>query len=149
VTVGLGAGLAVGLGAGLAVGLGAGLALGLGETPGDGPALCTGEALTLRVGKLPIAFLTVLPHPAAAHPLARIAAERARLLVRRRMPGPFARLFRTLPGHVNTIHDPAVRTTQASPATDELGFSSASSVKDAATFSSGLRTSVRGPGGGS
>jgi hypothetical protein len=135
----------VGLGAGLAVRLGAGVALGL----GDGPALCTGEALTLRVGKLPIAFLTVLPHPAAAHPPARIAAERAILLARRRMPGPFARLFRTLPGHVNTIHDPADRTIRASPAMEELGVFGGLIGKGRGDISAGLRPSVRGPGGGS
>src|SRR4030088_2953164 len=80
----------------LALGLGEELALGLGEEL----ALRLCEELALRVGRLPIAFLAVLPHPAAMHPAITIAAERARLLERRRMPDPFARLLRTPPGHV-------------------------------------------------
>jgi hypothetical protein len=82
VTLGLGEMLALGLGEELALGLGEELALGLGEAP------------ALRVGRLPIAFLAVLPHPAAMHPAITIAAERARLLERRRMPGPSARLLK-------------------------------------------------------
>jgi hypothetical protein len=88
VALGVGDELALGLGDELALGLGDGLALGLGETP------------ALRVGRLPIAFLTVLPHPAAMHPAAMIAAERATLLERLRMPSPSARPLKTPPGHV-------------------------------------------------
>ena len=80
--------MTAGLGDGLAVGLGDELALG----PGDGLALGLAGRLTLGLGKLPIAFLTLLPHPAAMHPAARIAAERARPRVRR-MPRPSARTF--------------------------------------------------------
>jgi hypothetical protein len=69
-----------------ALGLGDELALGL----GDGLALGLSVTLTLGLGKLPTAFLTVLPHPAAMHPVARIAAERTRLPLNRDMPGPFA-----------------------------------------------------------
>jgi hypothetical protein len=92
VAVRLGEGLALGLGEGLALGLGEGLALGLGDRLGDGPALSRGETLMLGLGKLPIAFLTLLPHPAAMHPAAKIAAERARLRANR-MPRPSARTF--------------------------------------------------------
>ena len=84
--------MALGLGEGLALGLGEGLALGLGERLGDGPALSRGETLMLGLGKLPIAFLTLLPHPTAMHPAARTAAERARLRLNR-MPRPSARTF--------------------------------------------------------
>jgi hypothetical protein len=71
---------------GRAAGLGDELALG----PGDGRALGLAGTLTLGLGKLPTAFLTVLPHPAAEHPAARIAAERTRHPLKRRIPGPFA-----------------------------------------------------------
>lgn len=60
---------------------------------GDGLALWLGATLALRVGERPaIALLAVLPHPAAIHPATRIAAGRARLLVKRRMPDPSAPL---------------------------------------------------------
>jgi hypothetical protein len=117
VTLGLGEMLALGLAEELALGLGEELALGLGEEL----ALGLGETPALRVGKLPIAFLAVLPHPAAMHPATTIAAERARLLERGRMPGPSARLFKDAAGAGNPINDPADRTIQASPAKGELG----------------------------
>jgi hypothetical protein len=61
--------------------------------PGDELVLLPDGELTLRVGeKLAIAFLAALPHPAAIHPATRIAAGRARLLVKRRMPDPSAPL---------------------------------------------------------
>jgi hypothetical protein len=81
----------LGLGETLALGLGDELALGL----GDELVLCPGETLALRVGeKLAIALLAVPPHPATKHPAARIAAERTRPLVKRRMPDPSARPFK-------------------------------------------------------
>jgi hypothetical protein len=61
-----------------------GLALG-DETLG----LCPAEALVLRVNEmLPTALLTALPQPATMHPRARIAVNRTRPRVKRRMPGP-------------------------------------------------------------
>jgi len=69
----------------VAVGLGVvavGVAVVLAMAPG---------VLALLLGViLAIALLTVLPHPAAMHPAARIAAERKRILVSRRMPNPSA-----------------------------------------------------------
>jgi hypothetical protein len=52
--------------------------------------LWPGTELAFREGeKLLIAFLAVLPHPAARKAAADIAASRARLPVKRRMPDPF------------------------------------------------------------
>jgi hypothetical protein len=77
---------ALGLGDAVALGLGDELALWLGAGLGEMLTLGLGEMLTLGLGKLPTAFLIVLPHPAAIHAAARIAAERARLLLKRGMP---------------------------------------------------------------
>ena len=109
--------MTAGLGDGLAVGLGDELALG----PGDGLALGLAGRLTLGLGKLPTAFLTVLPHPAAKHPAARIAAGRTRLLLKRGIAGPFAcPLFDRLVRRPSHLNGPAVGTVQASPAMGEL-----------------------------
>jgi hypothetical protein len=75
----------LGLGDVMALGLGDVVALGLGEVVLEGVVVF----VVLRVGdKLEIALWTLLPHPAARHPTARIAAERGRLLLNRRMPDP-------------------------------------------------------------
>jgi len=89
VTLGLGV-VALGLGLGLVwLGLGLGLevvTLGLAVMLVMAPGV-----LALRLGAmLAIALLTVPPHPAAMHPAARIAAERRRILVSRRMSNPSA-----------------------------------------------------------
>jgi hypothetical protein len=75
----------LGLGDVMALGLGDVVALGLGEVVLEGVV----TFVVLRVGdKLEIALWTLLPHPAARHPTAMIAAERGRLLLNRRMPDP-------------------------------------------------------------
>jgi hypothetical protein len=68
------------------LGLGDVMALGLGDVVLEGVVVF----VVLRVGdKLEIALWTLLPHPAARHPTAMIAAERGRLLLlNRRMPDP-------------------------------------------------------------
>jgi hypothetical protein len=77
--------LALGVRVGLALGVGVGLALGT-------LTLLVGT-LTLLVGeRLAIAPPTpLLPHPAARNPSDKIAANRTRVLVKRRMPDPSAR----------------------------------------------------------
>jgi hypothetical protein len=78
VTLGLGVGVVT-----VVLGLGELVAVALGEVAGED--VVTLEALRLG-DKLEIALWTLLPHPAARHPAARMAAERRRLLLNRRIP---------------------------------------------------------------
>jgi len=107
VTVGLAVAVAVavtvvvlGLG-GAVVGLVVGeVTLGVGEASlGLESGALALEVVALRLGAmLAIALLAVLLHPAARHTAARIAAERRRLLVSRRMPDPSVSCDRPLAG---------------------------------------------------
>jgi hypothetical protein len=74
----------VGVGVGVTVVVTVGVTVGVGMVAG---------VVELRVGEivgeiLAIALLTELVHPAAIHPAARIATERKRILISRRMPLP-------------------------------------------------------------
>jgi hypothetical protein len=64
------------------------LALGLGADE-----LALAETLALRVGEMLEIALLAASHPATVHTMARTAAKRTMLLVKRRMPDPSARAF--------------------------------------------------------
>jgi hypothetical protein len=78
------------VGVAVTLGLDDTLALGLG---GDELALDPAETLMLRVGEMLEIALLAASHPATMHTMARTAAKRTMLLVKRRMPDPSARAF--------------------------------------------------------
>jgi hypothetical protein len=78
------------VGVAVTLGLDDTLALGLG---GDELALDPAETLVLRVGEMLEIALLAASHPATVHTMARTAAKRTMLLVKRRMPDPSARAF--------------------------------------------------------
>jgi hypothetical protein len=70
--------------------VGVAVTLGRGETVtlGRGETVTLGRGETVTLGKLEIALLTLPPHPATRHPTTRMAAERERHFVKRRMLVP-------------------------------------------------------------
>ncbi|HJZ00229.1 MAG TPA: hypothetical protein VJ305_05880 [Streptosporangiaceae bacterium] len=76
------------VGVAVTLGLDDTLALGLGADE-----LALAETLALRVGEMLEIALLAASHPATVHTMARTAAKRTMLLVKRRMPDPSARAF--------------------------------------------------------